>query len=236
MSSLDERIEAQAAHGPAVLGRSRTVNQLRVLAPGQKLPASSAFRRVLVLVPNTDGFQDSQLSQRIWQLASSGRASVVYLTIAEDYQTEMSARRRLTLLAAITRDKHVLVETQVLHTSHWADAVQSILQPGDVLLVQAEQRVPKRLFGSQPLSDGIGKRVVLPIYLLSGYFQESPVKPSQALRLTFSALVLGLILAGFFALDKQVIEQLNGAIQMVMLLILLVLEVGAIWIWNGWTG
>jgi hypothetical protein len=71
-------------------------------------------RRLIVLVPNFELAQDAHLPQCVWQLASPGKVQVVSLAIARDYKLEMAARRRLTLLAAITRDEYVPVEIHVL--------------------------------------------------------------------------------------------------------------------------
>jgi hypothetical protein len=230
---LENTVDARVAAHPAWVGLSAAMNPPRVLSPADKLPDC---RRILVLVPTTDTFQDSPFSQRIWQLAAPGKVAVHYITIAEDYQTEMTAHRHLTLLAAITRDKHVRVETHVVHAANWVSALKSIMQPGDLILAQAEQRIPKGLFGSQLLSAVLGTRIAAPLCLLSGYCQESPAQTSKTVHRIVSALFLGLILVGFFALDKQTIDQLSGSLQQVMLLLWLVLEVGAIWVWNGWTG
>jgi hypothetical protein len=75
-----------------------------------------------------------------------------------------------------------------------------------------------------------------PIYLLSGYVQDTSKKTSHFLKIFYSAALLGLILLGFFVLDAQVIDQLRGSFQQVMLLILLCMEIGAIWVWNGLAG
>jgi hypothetical protein len=230
---LEETAGARAAQPSVGSGHSLAIQPARVLSPREKLPEC---RRLLVLVPNTDLSADSPLSQRIWQLASPERVQVVYIAIAGDYASEMGARRRLSLLAAITRDKRVQVETQIVHTSKWAAAVKSIERPGDILLVHAEQRAPKGLFGSEPLSSQLGRSLTAPIYLLSGYYQEQADGMIQPLHITLSAILLGLILIGFFALDAQVIDHLQGAPQQAMLLILLLVEIGAVWVWNGWTG
>jgi hypothetical protein len=230
---LEETAGARAAETPAGLDRALTLNPSHALSVGQRLPDC---QRLLVLVPNAEIVPDSQLSQRIWQLASPGRVPVLYIAIAGDYESEMTARRRLSLLAAITRDKWVRVETQIVHASQWAAALKGIEQPGDLLLAHAEQRVSKGWFGSEPLSEQLRRGLAAPIYTLSGYCQDRVGGLIQPLHIALSAILLGLILIGFFALDAQVIDQLQGAPQQVMLLILLLVEIGAVWVWNGWAG
>jgi hypothetical protein len=206
---------------------------IQVLSPGQALPEA---KRLIVLVPNVEMAQDARLPQRIWQLASPGKVPVVYLAIAGDYDSEMSARRRLTLLAAITRDKHVPVEIHIAHTSRWVEALRAFTQAGDVLLSHDGQTVRKGLFRSEPLCDQLSRCLTTPIYRLNGYMQDDPEKASPLVRLFLSGIILGMILIGFFALDAQVINQLRGIYQQAMLLILLFIEVGAIWAWNGLVG
>lgn len=205
----------------------------QVLSPGQALPEA---KRLIVLVPNIELAQDARLPQRIWQLASPGKVPVVYLALAGDYDSEMSARRRLTLLAAITRDKHVHVDIQIAHSSSWVEALRTMAQTGDIILSHAGQMAHKGLFGTEPLCDQLGRCLTEPIYLLNGYVQDEPRKSSQFMRLFVAGVILGLILIGFFALDAQVINQLKGTFQQVMLVFLLLIEIGAIWAWNGLMG
>jgi hypothetical protein len=201
----------------------------RILTTRDALPEC---RRLVVLVPNAEIDPDSHLPQRIWQLAGQAGSCVLYLTAAGDYESEMSARRRLSLLAAITRDKRVPVEIQVAHTSSWAQALKSVLQPGDLILGHAELTARKGLFGSEPLSDQLGRLFSSPVYLLSGYAQQEPKMTPHILRLFLAGVLLGLILIGFFALDEQIIRQLVGTAQQVTLLMMVLVEIGAIWLWN----
>jgi hypothetical protein len=206
---------------------------IQLISPGQALPEA---KRLIVLIPNVELTQDARLPQRIWQLASPGKVPVVYLAIVGDYDSEMSARRRLTLLAAITRDKHVPVEIYIAHTSSWVEALRTFAQPGDIILSHAGQTARKGLLGMEPLSDRLGRCLIAPIYLLDGYMQVESKKTSPFLRVFISGVLLGLILIGFFALDAQVINQLKGTFQQIMLLIVFFVEIGAIWAWNGLAG
>ncbi len=206
---------------------------IHMLTPGQVLPEA---KRLIVLIPNVELAQDAKLPQRIWQLASPGKVPVVYLAIAGDYESEMSLRRRLALLAAITRDKHVPVEIHIAHNRSWVDALRVFTQPGDIILSHDGQTARKGLVGTEPLCDQLGRCLTAPVYRLTGYVQDESKKTSPFLRIFLSAVLLGLILVGFFALDAQVINQLKGTFQQVMLMILLFIEIGAIWAWNGLAG
>ena len=166
----------------------------RIFTARENLPE---FRRLIVLVPNAEIDQDAHLPQRIWQLASPGKTPVLYLTAAGDYELEMGARRRLSLLAAITRDKRVPVEIQVAHTSNWVQALKSIVQPGDLILSDAGLTARKGLFGSEALSDQLSRSLSVPVFLLSGYAYKEPEKTPHLLRLFLSGALLGLILVGF---------------------------------------
>lgn len=201
----------------------------RILAAWGGLPEC---RRIIVLVPNGDMDQAAHLPQRIWQLAVQAKSCVLYLALAGDYESEMNARRQLALLAAITRDKRVPVETQVAHTSNWVQALKSVLQPGDLILSHAELITRKGLFGSEPLSEQLYNSFSIPVYLISGYAHIEPEKTPQLLRLFLTGVLLVLILVGFFTLDEQIIRQLAGVAQQATLLLMVLLEIGAIWLWN----
>jgi hypothetical protein len=230
---LEDIVIARPNGQQSQAGLQSAAKPIQVLSPGQALPEA---KRLIVLVPNIELAQDARLPQRIWQLASPGKVPVVYLAIAGDYDSEMSARRRLTLLAAITRDKHVPVEIHIAHTSHWVEALRTFTQAGDIILSHDGQTVRKGWFGSEPLCYQLDRCLTAPIYQLSGTMQDESRESSRILRVIMSVLILGVILVGFFALDAQVINQLRGTYQQAMLLILLFIEVGAIWAWNGLVG
>lgn len=204
-----------------------------VLFPGLPLPDC---KRLIVLAPITEIAEDLRLPQRVWQLASPGRVKVLYMARAEDYPSEMTARRHLSLLADVTRDKRVPVNIQMVSGLSWLAALRDIAQPGDIILSFSGQRVRKGVFGSEALCGQLGRCLSVPTYLLSGYDETHPKKASSLLRLTLAWGLLGLILAGFFALDAQVISQFTGTLQQVMLLLLICVEIGAIWSWNGLVG
>lgn len=117
---------------------------------GLDLDLSKSTRLVALISPET--IQETHLAATIWRQASTYSADVLYLSIASDDQHEMDLRCRLATLAAITRDRRVRVETRVFHTSSWLTAINSILRPGDTLVVPSEQLVPKGWFGTQPLA------------------------------------------------------------------------------------
>lgn len=230
---IEDSVFAHPTRQQIQSGLQTAANTIQVLSPGQALPEA---KRLVVLAPILELAQDARLPQRIWHLAAPGKVPVVYLAIAEDYDSEMSARRRLTLLAAITRDTRVPVEIHIAHNSSWVEALRPFTRPGDIILSHDGQTARKGLLGTEPLCDQLGRYLTAPIYLLDGYVQAESKKTSPFLRVFLSGLVLGLILIGFFTLDAQVIDQLRGTFQQVMLLILLFIEIGAIWAWNGLAG
>lgn len=202
------------------------------LVPGDELPEC---RRLVVLIPAGE-IQETLLVQQIWRLASPHSLPILMLGIARDYETETALLRRQAELAAFTRDRFVKVETRIMHSSSWVKALQAVIQPGDVILCNAEQEVGKGLFQVQPLCEVLSRSLRLPVYVVSGYYTQKPPLISKPFRQVLAWIVLPLVLAGFIGLDTRVVEEISGPWQQVLLFFLLAIEIGTIWVWNTWVG
>jgi hypothetical protein len=202
------------------------------LATGEGLPECA---RLVVLIP-TGEIQETRLIQQVWRLASPRSVPILMLGITRDYETETGLMRRLATLAAFTRDRFVKVETRILHTANWVSALREITQPGDVILCNAEQDIAKGLFQVQPLSEVLPQSIRSPIYVLSGFCTKEPRRISEPLKQVLGWIILPLLLAGFIGLDARVVDEVSGPWQSVLLILLLTIEIGAIWLWNMWLG
>ena len=189
----------------------------------------------MVLVPAGE-IHETQLAQQVWQLASPRTVPVLMLAIARDYETETALMRRLASLAAFTRDRFVRVETRIVQTSSWLNALREVLQPGDIILGNIEQQVGKGLFQVQPFCEVLCRSVDAPVYLLSGFCEKAPSRNSGLRHQVLAWGLLPLILAGFAGLDIRVVDQVSGSWQQILLIVLLAVEIGAIWLWNTWAG
>jgi len=101
--------------------------------------------RLVVLLPDMD-MREAPLAQRLCALAAHGVtngvtsnfADVLLLSVCDSWDTESRVRLRLALLVALLRGTGLNVVTDVRVNAGWPTWLQSIHQPGDLLVCFAE--------------------------------------------------------------------------------------------------
>lgn len=201
----------------------------RLLIPANKpLPPA---RRLVVLVPNAD-VNEVELAHRIWSLASPRGLEVLFLSLIGEPHEEPQARRRLATLAAVTRDDWTQIETQLEFSRNWLLTVENLRRRGDLIVCQAEQRIPKWGLGRQPLAQAIVSQLNLPTYVLSGFYPKLPAaQPNRIMSVILGALAL-LILVGFFALQVQIDRETQAGLSLVLLSLSVCAEFGLFLVWR----
>lgn len=196
----------------------------------QPLPPA---QRLIVLIPDAE-VNETEMARRIWRLASPRQLAVVYLGLTPDPLTEAPARRRLTTLAAVTRDEWVNVQTRLVIGSDWCRAVQACWRPGDLVVCQAEHMVPGGFLGiwRRPLGQRLVNALRAPVYLLTGLYESLPMPPArrQARLLSWSIPLLTLII--FFMLQVEIDHQMTGWLRTTVLTASVTLEFGLMGLWN----
>jgi len=124
-----------------------------------------AARRLVVILPNYRQIDAYQLGKQVRKLASGYKIPVLYLTIVNDYDSELPALHALTHLAAITNDARVRADVMVEYGLSWPSAVQRICSPEDAVLCMDEYRIRTGIFHQEQLSTLLGKKLNLPVYL-----------------------------------------------------------------------
>ena len=187
----------------------------------------SSTRRLVVLVIDVDG-AEIELARRIWLLASPRGLDVLYLSLVKDLSEEPAARRRLTTLAALTRDARTHVETAVSLDHDWLLAVRGILHPQDVIICASEQMASTRGLRRQPLDQALASALQTPVYLMSGLDQATPrPQAAKAARRALSLLPF-LIVVGFFMLQLQIAQLPHGWSYYVLMCLSVLAEAGLI--------
>ncbi len=189
--------------------------------------------RIIVLV-DAIRISDAEFARIIWFLASPARLNVLFLALAPSDSECMAAERRLTSLAAITRDAWVHVETVVFDGRSWMAAIQSVLKPTDVIACHAEQTVWGGLFKERkPLAGAIRSITDVPIYEFCGlYLQSESSLKRHILMVSYWLLFLAIIIA-FFFLEAQVISLRPIWAEEVILCLVFIIELGVLWVWNS---
>ncbi len=194
----------------------------------QPLPPA---RRLVVLVPNVD-VDEPELATRIWSLASPRGLEVLFLSIFRSPETELLARRRLTLLAAITRDDWAHVETRLDLEGDWMCAVRRIWEPGDLVVCHAEQVLTGWGLRRRSLAKTIGSALNTPVYVLSGFYPELPTEQPNWLARLQAWLPPLVILVIFFMLQVRITQGMTGWVQTALLCLSVIVEFGLIGAWE----
>jgi hypothetical protein len=205
---------------------------LLVPADGPLPPA----QRLMVLIPEAD-VDETEMARRIWSLASPRQLAVVYLSLTPDPLSDARARRRLTTLAAMTRDDWVTVQTQLVSGTDWKRAARAWWRPSDLIVCHAEHMVPGGFLGiwRRPLGRDLAVALNAPVYLLTGFYETLPVPiPCRLARLLSWSIPL-LILIGFFLIQVQIDHQVTGWLRTTLLTVSVALEFGLVGLWNSFS-
>ncbi len=195
----------------------------------------SVVERLLVLVPDQD-VDTVAFAQKLWALANPGKLSVFLVTVVPNPDYSSAAQRRLSAIAAITRDRRVKVETAVVRGKNWIQAIQPVRQANDLVICQAEQKMKLGFSKQQALSAGLVAAFHQPVFVIAGLYTEIKPIRSRWLAQVPYWIILFTIIAGFFIFEVGVDQSGSGWMEKTIFGLLFVLEVGLIWIWNSIMG
>ncbi|MCL4506392.1 MAG: hypothetical protein M1140_10265 [Chloroflexi bacterium] len=198
-----------------------------------------AITRLLVLVP-TRGIDNLALARYVWSLSRPCRIPVVFVGLSRRRsEDESAARLRLATLAAMTRDDDVAVSTHIEPTDNWIHVVNSIWQPGDVVICMAEHTAPLHLGGQNPLWQALEIVLDVPVYVIDGIYKADTASArgqSGEWLPTWRALsnlIVPLVIAGSFFLMQLHIGAMTAGLNRVGLLCVSgMVEVGLIGAWR----
>jgi len=193
--------------------------------------------RLVVLVPDAE-VDEARLARTIWTLAAPHGLPVLFLGLGSNPATEFSARRRLTLLAAMTRDNHVPVETRFKFDADWLPAVREVWRADDLIVCHAEQTLSGWSLGRQPLGWSLVSKLRGAVYILNGFYSPLALPPPNGNR-RYAWLSLPLTTAlVFFGIQVWVDQRTQGLgwINTGLLISLVLIEFGLIWLWNSHWG
>lgn len=203
-------------------------------APGDVLRSTSetalpAVRRLLVLIPETDLYE-AELARQVWMLAAPRGLPVLFLGVSQTAEVAFRTRRRLIILAALTCDDRVAVETHLEFASDWVRAVRARYRPGDLVICHAEQRV-SRWGLRRSLDRVITFELQAPVLALSGFYMEEPAAALQPVAGVASWIVVFAIGLGFLWLQFQIIQGTENLLETVLLGLSVLIEYGLMALW-----
>lgn len=182
-----------------------------------------AYTRLVVLVP--DGVLDyGKLVQELSILITPSVSEMVLVGLGQRRSTS-PVSRRLSGLASITQDLLVPQSKKVFDVSSWAEAVQMVVQPGDLIVCRADRQGDR-------LVEEISQVTALPVHLLPGLHLPLHIRITRALKTLIFNLFPLIVVAAFFWLQVQIDAQNTGLIRTLILIITALVELGVIFVWS----
>lgn len=180
-------------------------------------------QRLVVLVPE-DGLDEGALARRVWQLACGAALNVLFLGRSPDPESVAPTRRQLALLAAAVRQGDVSARASVVVGVSWLQAVEDVLQNGDLLVCIAGHRVSYLVVGRRRLGDVLARTFKTPVYLLGGlHLSRSPVLVQRARALVAWSISIA-ILVGFAGLQIWLSRNVSARFSPVLLGLSIIVE------------
>jgi hypothetical protein len=189
-----------------------------------KAAGRARARRLIILVP-AEGVDETAVAQWVWRVASAARLSVLFLGLCSDVSEELQMRRHQAMLASLTRDPRIKVETRLEFGKSWSRMVKTNLTEGDILLCPAELRTGLWRKSLSQILSSLGA----PVWTLTGIY--APVNRSPLKEIVFWFVSVG-ILIGFFFVQVRIARLPGDWVQSTLLVFSMLIEVGFLWAWH----
>ncbi len=109
-------------------------------------PSPRPCQRLLVVVPDAD-LREARLAQRVSDMATQHRATVMLLAICSGWADEPQIRLRLALLAALIEGANIAVQSDIIFNEGWPTLLQRLYLPGDLLVCFSEHVLTSAMAG-----------------------------------------------------------------------------------------
>jgi len=191
-------------------------------------------KQLIVIVP--EGVADRlDLARRIHSMAGMYHCDVIYLAFVDHPENMLVRSRSMVTMKAITSDPEVSVDWELIGTSHWLTRLKEIVQSGDVVVCQEEQRVKIHNGKTVPLQDFLEETLQTPVRTVSGYYNPGSMLIRQWVNSLLFWTGFLAILAGFAFLEIRLHLTIQGIEQKVLLILGMLVAVAAIGAWNSFS-
>ncbi len=209
-----------------------------ILTPHKLLPNDGGRRtahRLVVLIPDQD-VDAVRYSRAVRSAMLPETTDVLLVTAVDSVESELSARRRLATISSQVRDFDLNVMVRVVWNRSWIAAACEVAEDGDQVACAPEMTVRVGLRQREALDAVIARRLGLPVTPLPGLYQNERSGFTQVfLRIGYWAVIVAIV-AGFFVLESDASQVVQGWIGQVAVIILMIFELGAIYLWTTITG
>jgi hypothetical protein len=192
-------------------------------------------QRLVVLVPNPD-VDEVKFSWAIRRLANPGNLDVLLVSIVNDVEGELAARRSLVTICSMINEFKYNVDFRVVWDRSWIHAARSLAGSGDLFICPPEVTIRVGFRKREPLDAAIARSLNVPTQLLAHFFSNTGQGISLLLKRILYWVVIAAILGGFFILESDAGQVVSGFLGQTIVVILMVFEMGAIYLWTSITG
>lgn len=191
-------------------------------------------KRLIVLVP--DSLENNMdLAHKIHWLALRERCEVFYLALVDDEEQLLAMSRSIATMKAVTAGNWLIVNSKVTETKHWLSALRDIFAPGDIIVCHAEQSVQAGLFRTEPISDFLHRALHARTIVIDGFYHPAQVQVRRWFHELWYWAGFLFIIALFFAIEITLDQAIQGAGRILLLMLVLCIEFGAVLAWNNYS-
>jgi hypothetical protein len=195
----------------------------------------NAGTRLLVVVPDQD-LDVVAFSRSVRSLANPNVSDILLLTIVHSEDSEMDSRRRLATIAALLRDFEYDVEGLVKWSRSWIKSLESLIKSDDTIFCPPEMNIRTGLRSHEPLAEAIKQRLQVNVRPIPGFYTNDHAGVVRFLMsIGYWVVILGIV-AGFFVLESDVATGVTNTANQIIMALLVVAEIGVIYLWSMITG
>ncbi len=197
------------------------------------LTIESGFKkRLIVLLPESLAGK-AELARTVHQMALQNGADVLYLTLVDDDEKNLTAAREMATMKAITADNRLVANSRLVATNKWLKLLRETYRVGDIVICHAEQTVRDGVFSTRPTSEFLQETLSVPVITLAGYYRprNEHIKALLINLLTWVGFLV--ILTAFTLLEFSLDSAIHGATHTILLVLLVTVEFGAVLAWNN---
>lgn len=188
-------------------------------------------KRLLVLLPESLA-GNIPLAHHINWMAGLQTFDVLYLVVVEEETNPLNLSRQMTTMVAATIGEPLHVSSRIISRKHWLNTLRETIEPGDLLVCQAEQSVKTAFFQALSMQEYLQDVIQIPCRSISGYYhpgKESVRKLLFGLLFWLGALA---IMLGFTVLEINIDQTLQGVARIILLFLAVGFELGLLMAWT----
>jgi len=189
-------------------------------------------KRLIVLLPESLA-GNTILARAVHQLALQNGADVLYLTLVDDDEKKLTVAREMATMKAITADHGLLANSRLVATGSWLTMLRETCRVGDIVVCHAEQTVRDGVFSTRPMNYFLQETLSVPVITLAGYYRPRNEHIKALLNNLLIWVGFLVILTAFTWLEFSLDSAIHGAIHTILLVLLVMVEFGAVLAWNN---